>query len=28
VPLTDAQQAFRLVLTPGTAEKVVVTLDD
>jgi 2-desacetyl-2-hydroxyethyl bacteriochlorophyllide A dehydrogenase len=28
VPLTDAQQAFHLVLTPGTAEKVVVTLDD
>jgi 2-desacetyl-2-hydroxyethyl bacteriochlorophyllide A dehydrogenase len=28
VPLAEAQQAFHLVLTPGAAEKVVVTLDD
>ena len=28
VPFTDAARAFRLALTPGAAEKVVVTFDD
>jgi (R,R)-butanediol dehydrogenase / meso-butanediol dehydrogenase / diacetyl reductase len=28
VPLSDAERAFELALTPGAAEKVVVTFDD
>ena len=28
VPFTEVDRAFQLALTPGAAEKVVVTLDD
>jgi (R,R)-butanediol dehydrogenase/meso-butanediol dehydrogenase/diacetyl reductase len=28
VPFSEAERAFELVLTPGAAEKVVVTFDD
>jgi threonine dehydrogenase-like Zn-dependent dehydrogenase len=28
VPFAEAERAFELALTPGAAEKVVVTLDD
>jgi (R,R)-butanediol dehydrogenase/meso-butanediol dehydrogenase/diacetyl reductase len=28
VPFSDADRAFQLALTPGAAEKVVVTFDD
>lgn len=28
VPFSDAERAFELALTPGAAEKVVVTFDD
>jgi (R,R)-butanediol dehydrogenase/meso-butanediol dehydrogenase/diacetyl reductase len=28
IPFAEANQAFQLALTPGTAEKVVVTFND
>ena len=28
IPFTDVERAFQLALTPGAAEKVVVTFDD
>jgi threonine dehydrogenase-like Zn-dependent dehydrogenase len=28
VPFTDVERAFQLALTPGAAEKIVVTFDD